>query len=151
MDKKEILKLLNFEMVQYNSTRQEYKIINTLIKLARKLPYKDMNIRLTQNGFINKGDLMEYITAYNYFGLSSYELDNKPYDVYLNGKMYEIKGVALNPSTELKNDIDILIVIEVKKDKVCWYEIPFSTNKSLKGQKISNKLLENLIQYRKTV
>lgn len=151
MDKKEILKLLNFEMVQYNSTRQEYKIINTLIKLTRKLPYKDINIRLTQNGFINKGDLMEYITAYNYFGLSSYELDNKPYDIYLNGKMYEIKGVALNPSTELKNDIDILVVIEIKKDKVYWYEIPFTTNKSLKGQKISNKLLENLIQYRKTV
>lgn len=151
MDKKEIVKLLNLEMVQYNSTRQEYKTINTLIKLTRKLPYKDMNIRLTQNGFINKGDLMEYITAYSYFGLSSYELDNKPYDVYLNGKMYEIKGVALNPSTELKNDIDILVVIEVKKDKVYWYEIPFTTNKSLKGQKISNKLLENLIQYRKTV
>lgn len=151
MKKSEIIGLLKFEMIQYNSTRKEYKTINTLIKLAKKLPYKDMNIRLTQNSFINKGDLMEYIAAYSYFGLSSYELDNKPYDVYLNGKMYEIKGVALNPSTELKNDIDILIVLEIKKDKVYWYEIPFSTNKSLKGQKISNKLLENLIQYRKTV
>ena len=149
MLKKDITNLLILERGLYNNTRKEWKILDNLIKATKKLPYKQLFVRLTDNGFINKGDLSEYIIAYNYFGLSAYNLDFKEYDLLLNNKRYEFKSVAVNPSTELKNDIDILVVLEVNKMGLHYYEIPFNENRSLKGLKITSKLLQNLQQYKR--
>lgn len=149
MEKQVIINLLKSEMLSYNNTRQEYKTLKTIMGLTRKLPYKSFNIRLTDKGYVNKGDLLEYITAYNYFGLDNYTLDYKDYDINLNGRLYEIKSVAINESTSVKHLVDTLVVVEVKGLSVSWYEIPLKENTSLLGNKIKRETLRNLQQYKK--
>lgn len=149
MEKKQVKALLKVEMAQYNDTRAEYQKLKLVSKLVDKLPYKDMNIRITENGFINKGDIMEYITAWHYFGIDNYVLDSKEYDIHLNGKYYEIKSVVINDSTPVKHLVDILVVGQITKNGLQWYEIPLKENSSLVGLKISNKILKNLKQYKK--
>lgn len=148
MNKKQIKTLLKIEMTQYNDTRAESKKLKVVSKLVDKLPYQDMNIRITENGFINKGDIMEYITAWHYFGIDNYVLDNKEYDIHLNGKFYEIKSVVTNDSTPVKHLVDTLVIGQVNNTGVEWYEIPLKENTSLIGLKMSNKILKNLKQYK---
>lgn len=149
MEKKQVKVLLKIEMAQYNNTRAESKKLKNVIKLVDKLPYQDMNIRLTENGFINKGDIMEYVTAWHYFGIDNYVLDNKEYDIHLNGKYYEIKSVVINGSTTVKHLVDTLVIGHITVAGVEWYEIPLKDNSSLIGLKMSEKILKNLKQYKK--
>ena len=152
MKKNELIKLLN-EMLKEH-TRQggtltnKGKQISIIIKAVKRLPFEDFNIKALPNKHIPLGYLLEFVTAWNVFGLKNYTTDNNVYDLHLNGAFYEFKSVALNSSTAVKRVVDYLIVTQVTTTKIEYYKIPLKDNTSLVGERITSQLLKHFKDYK---
>lgn len=134
MKKAEIIKLLQLKNASVERNKK-YKI-ELLIKLVRKSKQSYYNVRLTPDGFINLGDLSEYLTAYYIFDDCSHVVHNGAYDYYDNGKCFEFKSLILNQPHAVQRISTIIVLVITAKIKG-FYRINESDSVNLLNKEIN--------------